>query len=98
MELMPYLYQAGIEAHETGIPVMRPMALEFPDDPATAYLDRQYMLGPDLLVAPVFTADGEVSYYLPHGDWTNYLTGTRTQGGRWIKEQHDFDSLPLNRN
>src|SRR5699024_3155245 len=95
MELMPYLYQAGIEAHETGIPVMRPMALDFPEDPATAYLDRQYMLGPDLMVAPVFSADGRVSYYLPHGGWTNYLTGQRAQGGRWITEHHGFDSLPL---
>ncbi len=41
--------------------MMRPMALEFPDDPAVAYLDRQYMLGPDILVAPVMSEDGEVT-------------------------------------
>ena len=39
--------------------MMRPMVLEFPDDPAAAHLDRQYMLGDDLLVAPVFSADGD---------------------------------------
>ena len=44
---------------------MRAMMLEFPDDPACRYLDRQYMLGPDLLVAPVLSADGVVDYYLP---------------------------------
>src|SRR3954452_14751239 len=52
MRLMPYLYAAGLEAAAHGTPVLRPMVLEFPDDPAVAHLDRQYMLGPDLLVAP----------------------------------------------
>src|SRR5919112_1014238 len=55
--LMPYLYRAAVTAHETGIPVLRAMMLEFPDDPACAYLDRQYLFGPDLLVAPVMSAD-----------------------------------------
>jgi alpha-D-xyloside xylohydrolase len=58
--LMPYLYGAAVEAHRTGVPVMRPMLLEFPDDPACRTLDRQYLLGPDLLVAPVLSAEGEV--------------------------------------
>ena len=95
LRLMPYLYAAGLEAHELGTPVMRPMALEFPDDPGAAYLDRQYMLGPDLLVAPVFSASGEVEFYLPSGTWTNYLTGERVEGGHWRKEVHGFLSLPL---
>jgi alpha-D-xyloside xylohydrolase len=95
LRLMPYLYAAGAEAASTGVPVMRPMALEFPDDPATAYLDRQYMLGPDLLVAPVFSADATVSFYLPAGRWTSLLTGAEIDGGRWVTETHDFDSLPL---
>ncbi|MBB5789671.1 alpha-xylosidase [Jiangella mangrovi] len=95
LRLMPYLYAAGVLASETGVPVMRPMALEFPSDPATAYLDRQYMLGPDLLVAPVFTADGTVSFYLPAGRWTSLLSGASTDGGRWVTETHGFDSLPL---
>jgi alpha-D-xyloside xylohydrolase len=71
------------------------MFLEFPDDPACAYLDRQYMLGPDLLVAPVFSEDNEVTYYLPNGEWKQHLTGESAQGGRWITEKHDFFSLPL---
>lgn len=95
MRLMPYLHAAGLEAAATGVPVMRPMALEFPDDPATAYLDRQYMLGPDLVVAPVFSADGEVDLYLPEGTWTHLLTGERVAGGRWRRERHDVLSLPL---
>jgi len=95
LELMPYLYEAGLQAHERGMPVMRPMQLEFPGDPAADYLDRQYMLGRDLLVAPVFSATGAVQYYLPAGTWTNLLTGERAAGGTWRAEQHDFSSLPL---
>jgi alpha-D-xyloside xylohydrolase len=93
--LLPYILKAAREAHEKGIPVLRAMFLEFPDDPACAYLDRQYMLGADLLVAPVFSDDGEVSYYLPAGEWTRLLTGEKLNGGRWITEKHDFLSLPL---
>ena len=74
---------------------MRAMLLEFPDDPGCDTLDRQYMLGDCLLVAPVFTADGWVDYYLPAGRWTNFLTGQVLEGGRWVREQHDFLSLPL---
>jgi len=95
LRLMPYLYAAGLEAAERGVPVMRPMLLEFPDDPAVAYVDRQYLLGGDLLVAPVFRADGQVQLYLPQGVWTNVLTGERVTGGGWRTEQHGFDSLPL---
>lgn len=95
MRLMPYLFQAGQEAAASGIPLMRPMVLEFPDDPGTAYLDRQYMLGSDLLVAPVFSADGDVEFYLPEGEWTHLLTGERVTGGGWRRETHGFDSLPL---
>lgn len=95
MQLMPYLYQQGLEAATKGVPLMRPMMLEFPDDPATAYLDRQYMLGSDLLVAPVFTADGTVDFYLPAGEWTSLLTGETVTGGSWRRETHGFDSLPL---
>ena len=95
LSLMPYLHQVGIEAHETGVPFMRPMQLEFPGDPAVAHLDRQYMLGPDLLVAPVFRADGEVEYHLPAGTWTNLLTGEVRTGGGWHREVHDVMSLPV---
>ncbi|MBT2440501.1 alpha-xylosidase [Streptomyces sp. ISL-36] len=93
--LMPYLYGVAVEAHRTGVPAMRPMLLEFPDDPGCRTLDRQYMLGPDLLVAPVFTADGEVEVYLPAGEWTHLLTGETVTGPAWRREVHGFDSLPL---
>ncbi|MEU3414915.1 alpha-xylosidase [Streptomyces sp. NPDC006658] len=93
--LMPYLYGAAAEAHRTGVPMMRPMVLEFPHDAACRPLDRQYMLGPDLLVAPVFTEDGEVEVYLPEGTWTHLLSGERVTGPAWRTERHAYDSLPL---
>ena len=95
MRLMPYLFQAGADAAASGVPVLRPLLLEFPDDPAVLHLDRQYMLGSDILVAPVFTPSGEVEFYLPAGEWTNLLTGETVHGGAWRCETHGFDSLPL---
>ena len=93
--LMPYLWSTAYEAHEAGVPVMRPMFMEFPDDPACEYLDRQYMLGPSLLVAPVFSEDGTVTYYIPEGRWTRLLDDDCVVGPRWVTEKHDFMSLPV---
>jgi alpha-D-xyloside xylohydrolase len=93
--LMPYLFNAACQAHMVGVPVMRAMILEFPSDPACDTLDRQYMLGDSLLMAPVFTSDGTVDYYLPEGRWTNFLTGQVVEGGRWVRQKHDYLSLPL---
>jgi alpha-D-xyloside xylohydrolase len=93
--LMPYLYGAAVEAHERGIPTMRAMCLEFPDDPGCAYLDRQYMLGERLLVAPVFSESGTVAYYVPAGRWTSLLSGAVIEGPGWREEHHPYSSLPL---
>ncbi len=60
--LMPYFYSVGQNAHRTGVPFTRPMGMQFPEDPTTAFLDRQYMIGSDLLVAPVFNETGEVQF------------------------------------
>lgn len=92
--LMPYLYAASAQARDTGSPVIRAMMLEFPDDPGCDYLDRKYMLGDSLLVAPVFSENGDVSVYLPTGRWTHLYTNQEVTGG-WRKERHDFNSLPL---
>lgn len=93
--LMPYLYAAAVEAAETGVPVMRAMLLEYPEDPACVQLERQYMLGGSLLVAPVFRADGTVEYYLPEGRWTSLLSGEAQSGPGWRRERHGYLSLPL---
>lgn len=93
--LMPYLWAKAIEAHREGVPMMRAMLLEFPTDPACETLDRQYMLGDALLVAPVLSTEGEVTYYLPAGRWTHLLSGRVATGGTWCRERYDFLSLPL---
>ena len=94
-KLRPYLIETMRDVSEKGLPMMRPMLLAFPEDPTAWFLDQQYMLGPDLLVAPVFSAEGEVTFYLPAGTWRNYFTNEEIVGGRWIKETHGFHSLPL---
>ncbi|MCI9552038.1 MAG: alpha-xylosidase [Acutalibacter sp.] len=93
--LMPYLYTSAVETNTTGVPMMRAMLLEFPEDIPCDSLDRQYMLGERLLVAPVFSKEGDVDYYLPAGKWTNILSKQVVEGGRWLHEVHDFMSLPL---
>lgn len=65
--LMPYLYQQANHSSSIGIPMMRAMLLDFPNDPTSAYLDKQYMLGDSILVAPIFSEEGVVTYYLPEG-------------------------------
>lgn len=93
--LMPYLFSKAVEAHRTGVPVMRAMLLEFSEDPAAATLDRQYMLGDSILVAPVFSFGSDVEYYVPVGRWTSLIDGKRVDGPGWKKEVHGFLSLPV---
>ncbi len=93
--LMPYLLETSKEANVAGTPMMRAMLLEFAEDRTCWNLDQQYMFGSDLLVAPVFSAEGEVEFYLPAGEWTNFFSGKVVVGGRWIRENHGFDSIPL---
>jgi alpha-D-xyloside xylohydrolase len=92
---MPYLFGHAKAATQEGLPIMRAMVLEFPNDPACSYVDRQYLLVDSLLVAPIFNDTGEVSYYLSPGLWTNFISGERVLGGNWRKERHGYLSLPL---
>ena len=93
--LMPYLFRSAVIAHTDGTPMMRPLVFDFPADPACSHLDRQYMLGDSLLVAPVFSADGDTSYYVPAGRWTDFSSGATVDGPTWVHENHGFDSVPL---
>jgi len=95
MSLMPYLACCARAAHETGAPLLRPMVLEFPEDKACLDVDTQYLLGPSLLVAPVFSADGSVDVYVPGGHWQSLLDGSMVQGGAWEHQVHGMLSLPL---
>jgi alpha-D-xyloside xylohydrolase len=100
--LMPYLLDAAERTTRTGAPLMQSMVLQFPRDPACRTLDTQYMLGPDVLVAPVLRASGEVDIYLPEGTWVHLLDGERvtcgadgTGGGRFVSRTYDVHSLGL---
>ena len=95
--LMPYIDKAREEAESSGLPVMRPMVLEFQDDPVCAFLDRQYMLGEKILAAPVFNEDGWTEFYLPAGTWTS-IDGKDTkvlESGRFFKEQRGYLEMPV---
>ncbi|KAL0947165.1 hypothetical protein HGRIS_013292 [Hohenbuehelia grisea] len=91
------LIMQAVQANSTGHPLMRAMFLEFQDDPTTHHLDRQFMLGPSLLVAPVFVPVGEESvYYLPAGRWTSFFHPERVvQGPSWIRECVPIEDLPV---
>jgi alpha-D-xyloside xylohydrolase len=95
LRLMPYLFAAARQAQTEGVPMMRAMAVEFPDDPACTHLERQYLLGDDLLVAPVLAAGPKVTFYVPDGVWTHFLTGVEVTGPGWVTERHGFGSVPL---
>ena len=95
-KLMPYIYSLALEAHETGLPLMRSMVMQYPDDRNCTYLDKQYMLGDKLLVAPIFNDESVGHVYLPEGKWTYYFTGETYEGGKWITmENVPYTEIPL---
>ncbi|KAN0075215.1 glycoside hydrolase family 31 protein [Tylopilus felleus] len=95
--LMPYIYSHAINAHVNGHPLPRAMFLEFLEDRTTHHLDRQYMLGPSLLVAPVFVPkEEETEYYIPAGRWTSLFNPQRTiLGPVWVHEKVPLDEIPV---
>jgi alpha-D-xyloside xylohydrolase len=94
-QLIPYIYTYAEIAARTGLPAVRPLVLEYQDDPATHRLDTQYLLGEDILVAPVFESEGEQDVYLPEGTWTHRETGTRYDGKTTVSVHAPLDSLPV---
>lgn len=93
--LMPYLLHTGTQAHQTGVPMARAMFLDFPKDMQCRTLDTQYMLGDNLLVAPILNDLSLGQYYLPKGRWTHLLSNEVKEGGQWYEESYDYFSLPL---
>lgn len=78
--LIPYIYSSALECSETGVAIIRPMALEFQNDPQCAGLSRQYMFGGSILLS-AFTD----RVYLPEGKWFDYWTGEVLNGGQWLE-------------
>ncbi|CDD48377.1 alpha-glucosidases family 31 of glycosyl hydrolases [Firmicutes bacterium CAG:534] len=93
--LMPYLYKTAIDTSRSGVPTMRSMVLEYTEDKTCHYVDKQYMLGDNLLVAPIFNDQSIAEYYLPTGTWTDFFTGEEKEGAGWITEKHGYLSIPL---
>ena len=96
---MPYLWAQANHTHETGIPMMRAMVIDYAEDPTCLTLDRQYMLGESLLCAPVFDETGLAEFYLPEGEWFDLLSDSfsapLTKGGRWIRRTCNYLQMPL---
>ena len=94
--LMPYTYTVVREVHDTGLPVMRALWLHYPDDPRAAERGDEYLWGRDILVAPV-SEKGAASrkLYLPRGDWYDFWTEEKLEGGREVSRPVDLATMPL---
>ncbi|MFA5161011.1 MAG: TIM-barrel domain-containing protein [Elusimicrobiales bacterium] len=95
-KLMPYLYTALAHARDTGVPVLRALALEYQDDPDSANIEDEFMAGSDLLAAPALAAGRtERLVYLPPGGWTDFWSGKRYSGGGTVKAEAPLETVPL---
>jgi alpha-D-xyloside xylohydrolase len=92
--LLPYLYAAARRA-PAGVPLARPLVYDHPSDRTTWHVDDEYLLGPDLLVAPMFVPRGRRHIYLPVGGWYDFWTDRRLDGGGWITYDAELETLPL---
>jgi alpha-glucosidase len=94
--LLPYIYTSMEESSRTGVPLMRPMFLEFPDDDALATNGEDFMFGSSLLVAPkVWPFTDAYTVTLPKGDWYDYWAGNRVDGGKALQVEPPLDTLPV---
>lgn len=93
--LLPYIYTETVKSTQTGLPMVRPLVLDYQDDPNTANLDLQYLFGEAFLVAPILTREHRRKVYLPAGEWVDFWTKERLAGGRWIEVSAPLDTLPL---
>ncbi|MFS8097243.1 carbohydrate-binding protein [Lentzea alba] len=96
--LVPYVYTLAEQAHRTGVPVVRPAYVDYPGS-AEAYstVDSQFLLGPDVLVAPITTPGliGSTRVWFPPGQWTDYFTGQVYQGNSWATVSAGWDTMPV---
>jgi alpha-glucosidase/alpha-D-xyloside xylohydrolase len=94
--LLPYLYSAVRETHESGLPVMRALWLHYPEDPDAVRRGDEYLWGRDILVAPVVEKGATTrTLYLPRGTWYDFFGGGMVSGGGEITRPVDLTSIPL---
>lgn len=96
MNLMPYIYQEALYSSHTGIPMMRAMFVEYPNDASCSRLNGQYFFGSNLLVAPVLEEDVYTKeVYLPEGMWMDLLSSKEYTGNRYITVKADIADIPV---
>lgn len=97
--LMPYIYEEAEKCTRTGLPMMRALYLEYPEDRNVRFLDDQYLFGDGLLIAPILKPMSKTDIreiYLPKGTWTDYFTKERIESeGMWIKRKIDLKTMPI---
>lgn len=93
---LPHIYKLFKEASETGVPVMRPLFMEYPDDEETYQLSDQFLIGSNVIIAPVLRPGvKDRIVYLPEGIWHDYWTGETYEGGQRIIAHAELDHLPI---
>ena len=93
--LLPYLYHYVNLAHETGVPIMRSLFLHYPDDVKTLALEDEYLLGDDLLVAPILAAGFSRQIYLPKDNWIDFWTNVEYTGGQNLTYTCPLNRIPV---
>jgi alpha-glucosidase len=95
-QLLPYLYALFAEARSTGAPIMRPLLWHYPNDPVAVACGDQFLLGRDLMIAPVLRQGAAArSVYLPNDTWIHFWTGERLVGGRHVVSETPLNMIPL---
>ncbi len=93
--LLPYIYSEAVRSTQTSLPMVRPLVLEYQDDPNTENIDLEYLFGSSFLVAPLLTRSTTRRVYLPAGEWFDYWTKEIVDGGCWIDVEAPLETLPL---
>jgi alpha-D-xyloside xylohydrolase len=93
--LIPYLYTESRLAADSGLPLLRHLAIEFQDDPTVWNIEDQFMCGRNILVAPILSRNDERRVYLPAGRWYDFWTGESHEGGQWITREADLLTIPV---
>ena len=94
--IMPYLYSLAASVHFDDATIMRGLVMDYPDDPEVRDLSDQWMLGPALMVCPVYEYGARSrSVYLPEGGWYDFYTGEYYAGGRRITVEAPYERIPL---
>src|SRR3954451_14529036 len=95
MRFLPLIHAAFVRYHREGLPPFRALVMDYPDDPQTWAIDDQYVVGNDVIVAPVSAGHAQRSVYLPAGDWFDFWSGARYAGGRSITMDVPLEQVPL---